>query len=189
MNGRRDAAELTPDEVSMEPVVVQHYPLRQAPGVVLQLAGGPHFGSALERRDYADGRIAFRLVHQLAQGAAEPLARPRVAWVWGDVAAMAFSALEPNPIEDMVQPGDAIRYRSTALGDSAPAPVYEPYGARPVTPVRIRIAGQWRPARATWRVRDPRGVRVITRITLEDRGWPMEHHRAYWWDPAAIQPA
>lgn len=185
MSERRDAVEVDPMTVGEASVRVQHYTPRREPGVRLQVAGRPHFGAAMERRDFADGRILFGIGLRPADHPG-PL---RVGWFWADQRAMDFTALEPHhPIEDQVLPGDAIRYRPVPQGDAAPVPDMEPYGPTPTTPLRIRVGGLWHHARASWRIYSPAGDQILVRIDFADRGWPMTHFRCYWWDPAAIRP-
>ncbi|NUK01116.1 hypothetical protein [Streptomyces lunaelactis] len=53
--------------------------------------------------------------------------------------------------------------------------------------MRIRVGGQWHPAKAFRRWTDTDGVvSVHVKICLIEDGWPMDHWRFYHWDPAAI---
>ncbi|MGW1496153.1 hypothetical protein [Streptomyces sp. NPDC002402] len=183
MSKRRDAVAVDPMTVGEEPVRVQLFTPRKGPGVRLQTAGRPYFGSAVERRDFADGRILFAM----GLRPADRVGARRLGWFWADERAMEFAALEPHPIEGRVLPGDAIRYRPVPHGDAAPVPDMEPFGPVPAMPVEIRVGGLWHDARASWRVHDPAGDQIIVRIFFRDRGWPMAHDRCYWWDPAAIR--
>lgn len=72
-------------------------------------------------------------------------------------------------------------------GDHWICPRIENYGPdrRPV-PVRVRVGGQWHPAKAFRRWNAAGNVSVKVKITFDEDSWPMDYWRRYHWDPTAI---
>ncbi|NUK07861.1 hypothetical protein HRW23_34760 [Streptomyces lunaelactis] len=183
----RDAVEIPPKHLPAHPVSIETYDLFV--DIKLSLGGQSWAGLGYERRNYADGRTAFRAdIRPVLSGGGRGRWCPDI-WVWGDPRAMITRSFGTSPVEETARPGDAQRVRNgPPQGDSYVLPRIENFGPdrRPV-PVRILVGGQWHPAKAFRRWTDTDGVvSVHVKICFVEDGWPMDHWRFYHWDPAAI---
>jgi hypothetical protein len=185
-----DAVELTENELAAlgQPTAACTYRVYKEPAVCVRLDGQVQLAAALERRDYPDGQIFFRLgLHTRPRGRG-PL---RTGWFRAEPAAMVCTALDDHPIEQTVLPGDAVRPGRGAhrAGDGFAAPGVVPYGLHGEVPVQVRLGGHWHPAVALRLIRaagEPDSVRV--RIPLDVDGWVF-HYPRWYQDSPAIRPA
>ncbi|MFF0067167.1 hypothetical protein ACFYRC_37855 [Streptomyces sp. NPDC005279] len=183
----RDAVEIPPKDLLKDPVSIETYD--PFVDIKLSLGGQPWAGLGYERRNYADGRTAFRADIRPVLPDGGPGRWCPDIWVWGDPRAMITRAFGTSPVEETARPGDAERARlGPPQGDSYVLPRIENFGPdRMPAPVRIRVGGQWHPAKAFRRWTDADGVvSVHVKICLSESGWPMDYWRFYHWDPAAI---
>ncbi|MCX4826911.1 hypothetical protein OG883_45575 [Streptomyces sp. NBC_01142] len=183
----RDAVEIVPEDLPTRPVAAVLYD--QLVEVRLGLGGQRWRGLASERRDYVDGRTAFRVdIRPLLPDGR--LGRWRThTWVWADPHAMITRSFGTSPVEYPARPGDAERVlHGPPQGDAMILPLIEHF-APDHQPVRlhVKVGGEWREAKAFRRWTDPDGaVSVQVKICLIEDGWPMDYWRRYHWNPAAI---
>lgn len=183
-------AERVPPRQPGEPVPVVHvYEQHRRPRCDIHIGRGLHRGLATERRDYPDGRIALHLTlwPALPDGA-------RHAWYyWHPQAMRMVSSLNAtSPIEENVQPGDAVRVRPGDRprdGDCIPPiPETRQYSGDQRPQLRVRVGGQWHDALLHIRQRDADGrVSLTVRACFVEADWPVWYWRTYWWDPEAIR--
>ncbi|MEV6782726.1 hypothetical protein [Streptomyces sp. NPDC051098] len=99
----RDAVVL-PAALPADPVAVSRW--EPSAGLGIRVDGAVRPGLAHERRDFADGRTAFRIT----LGGPDHIGTGRRdMWVWAVPAAMELHPLGLSFIEDDPQPGDAVR--------------------------------------------------------------------------------
>ena len=140
--------------------------------IKLSLSGQPWAGLGYERRNYADGRTAFRAdIRPVLSDGRRGRWCPDT-WVWGDPRAMITRAFGPSPVEETARPGDAQRVRlGPPQGDSCVLPRIENFGPhRMPVPVRIRVGGRSHPAQAFQRWTDTDGGGLGPREDLSHRG-------------------
>jgi hypothetical protein len=169
--------------------VVHVYAQHRRPRVDIHIGRGLYRGLVTERRDYPGGRIALHLTlwPALPDGT-------RRAWYYWHPQAMRMvsSGSATSPIEEHVQPGDAIRVRPGDRPHDAdripPIPESRQYSGDQRPQLRVRVGGQWHDALLHIRQRDADGrVSLIVRICFVEDDWPVWYWRTYWWNPDAIR--